>query len=104
MNYIDSVFEDVIGQRFDLERPVGLGTSTLPTRKGPILLGRAQPVRVFMANEKKPTSVGYPSGRFTKIYSVAGQELYGKAALLNPSLHAALHSSAREPHVFREHA
>ncbi|MPC29284.1 hypothetical protein E2C01_022509 [Portunus trituberculatus] len=83
MNYIDSVFEDAMGQQFDLECPVAPGTNTSPTRKGPILLGRAQPVRVFMeqddsaylkANEKKPTSVGYPSGRFAKIYSVAGQE------------------------------
>ncbi|MPC50922.1 hypothetical protein E2C01_044755 [Portunus trituberculatus] len=74
------------------------------TQKGPILLGRAQPVKFFMeqadsaylwANEKKPTSVGYPSGRFAKIYSVAGQEVYGKAALVNPSLHAALNPSAR---------
>ncbi|MPC93146.1 hypothetical protein E2C01_088268 [Portunus trituberculatus] len=48
MNYIDSGFEDAMGQRFDLERPVAPGTSTSPTRKGPILLGRAQPVRVFM--------------------------------------------------------
>ncbi|MPC67287.1 hypothetical protein E2C01_061460 [Portunus trituberculatus] len=112
MNYIDSVFEDAMGQRFDLERPVAQGTSTSRTRKGPILLGRAQPVRVFMkqadsaylkANEKKPTSVGYPSGRFAKIYGVAGQEVYRKAALVNPSLHAALHCSAREPCVLREH-
>ena len=100
MNYIDSVFENAMGQQFDLECPVAPGTSTSSTRRGPILLGRAQPVTVFMeqadsaylkANEKK-TSVGYPSGRFAKIYSVAGQEVYGKAALVNPSLHAALHS------------
>ncbi|MPC46734.1 hypothetical protein E2C01_040460 [Portunus trituberculatus] len=102
-----------MGQRFDLERSVASGTSTSPTRKGPILLGRAQPVRVFMeqaesaylkANEKKPTSVGYPLGRFAKIYSGAGQEVYGKAALVNSSLHAALLPSAREPRVLREHA
>ncbi|MPD03354.1 hypothetical protein E2C01_098987 [Portunus trituberculatus] len=55
------------------------------------------------ANEKKPTSVGYPSSRFTKIYSVAGQEVYGKDALVSPNLHAVLHPSAREPHILREH-
>ncbi|MPC48796.1 hypothetical protein E2C01_042579 [Portunus trituberculatus] len=75
MNYI----EDAMGQWIDL------GTSTTPTKKGPILLGRAQPVR------------------FAKIYSVAGQEVYGKAALVNPSLHTALNPSAREPRFLREH-
>ncbi|MPC77975.1 hypothetical protein E2C01_072445 [Portunus trituberculatus] len=92
--------------------PCGPGYQQLTYKKGPILLGRAQPVRVFMeqadstylkTNEKKPTSVGYFSSRFAKIYSVAGQEVYGKAALVNPSLHAALYSSAREPRVLCEH-
>ncbi|MPC52488.1 hypothetical protein E2C01_046358 [Portunus trituberculatus] len=112
MNFIDLVLEDAMGQRIELERPVGPSTSTTPTQKGPILLGRAQPVMFFMeqadsaylkANEKKPTSVGYPSGRFAKIYSVVGLEVYGKATLVNPSLHAALNPSAREPCVLCEH-
>ena len=54
-------------------------------------------------NKKNPSSVGYPLGRFTKLYSVAGQEVYGKAALVNPSLHT-LKSGARQPHVLHEHS
>ncbi|MPC60997.1 hypothetical protein E2C01_055059 [Portunus trituberculatus] len=101
-----------MGQWIDLECLVAQGTSTKSTKKGPILLRRTQPIRFFMeqadsasskANEKKPTSVGYPSGRFAKIYSVAGQEIYGKSALVNPSLHATLNSSPREPRVQLEH-
>ncbi|MPC39506.1 hypothetical protein E2C01_033043 [Portunus trituberculatus] len=40
---------------------------------------------------------------FAKIYSVAGQEVYRKAALVNPSLHATLHPIARELRIIREH-
>ena len=54
-------------------------------------------------NEKNPSSVGYPSGRFAKLYSLAGQEVYGKAALFNPSLYNALKSGTRQPRVLCEH-
>ncbi|MPC48402.1 hypothetical protein E2C01_042174 [Portunus trituberculatus] len=100
INYIDSVFEDAMGQRIDLERPVTPGTSTTPTKKGTHSPWKGTSCQ---ANDKKSTSVGYPSGRFAKIYSVVGQEVYGKAALVNPSLHTALNPSAREPRVLHEH-
>ena len=54
-------------------------------------------------NEKNPSSVGYPLGRFARLHSVAGQEVYGKAALVNPSLHNTLKSGARQPRVLCEH-
>ncbi|MPC24915.1 hypothetical protein E2C01_018009 [Portunus trituberculatus] len=106
INYIDSVFEDAMGQQIDLEHPVAPGTSTTPTKKGPILLGRAQPVRFFMeqaysaylkADEKKPTSFRYPLGKFANIYSVVGQEVYRKVALVNSSFHTALNPRASRP-------
>ncbi|MPC46722.1 hypothetical protein E2C01_040448 [Portunus trituberculatus] len=64
------------------------------------LLGRAQPVQFFMeqanraylkAIERKPSWIGYPSGRFAKIYNVGGQEVFGKTTLVNPDLHNVLH-------------
>ena len=75
------------------------------------LLKHTPPVHFFVdqanidnlrMNEKNPSSVGYPSGRFTKLYDVVGQEVYGKAALANPSLHNTLKSGARQPRVLRE--
>ncbi|MPC59265.1 hypothetical protein E2C01_053280 [Portunus trituberculatus] len=112
MYYIASVFEDAVGQRIDLEFPVTTDTDTSPAQGSPIILGRPQSIQFFMeqanraylkANEKKPSSVGYPSGRFVKINNVASQEMLGKAALVNPNLHNTLYPGAQEPHITHEH-
>ena len=94
MDYIDSVFQDAIGQRTEQTGPVAPGAGAAPVRGGPILLGRAQPVQFFtdQANsdylrvtETGHSSLGYPSSRFARMYDVAGQEAFGKAALVNPT-------------------
>ena len=94
------------------ECPVALGTDATPERGGTILLGRVQPVQFFVdqanieylrTNEKNPSSVGQPLGRVANRCNVAGHEVFGKAALVNPSLHNALKSGARQPCVLREH-
>ena len=112
MDYITSVFEDAKGRKIQLEGPVELGTNTTPDRGGTTLLGRVQLVQFFVdqadidylrTNEKNPSSVGYLSGRFAILYNVAGQEVYRKAALVNPSLHNTLKPGARQPHMLHEH-
>ena len=111
MDYINSVFEDARGQRVEQDGPVAPGTSTTPSRGGPVLLARAQPVQFFMdqangtylrALDKKQTSIAYPSGRFAKMYSVLDQEVSGKAVPVNPTLHLALNPGSRDPRVLRD--
>lgn len=112
MQYINSVFEDAMGQQCAQEGPLAPGTDPSPSRSGSFLLGRAQPIQFFMeqantaylkATEKKPASVGYPSGKFAKLYRVRGQEVYGQAAKVNPNIHGALHSGSKEPRIIRDH-
>ena len=111
MEYINSVFEDARGQQVVQDGPVAPGTGATPSRGGPILLARAQPLQFYMeqantahlrALDKKQTSIAYPSGRFAKMYSVLGQEQSGKAVPVNPNLHLAMNTGSREPRVLRD--
>lgn len=112
MDYINSVFEDATGQACAQVGPMAPGTVPSHSRAGHFLLGRAQPIQFFMdqantaylkATEKKPASVGYPSGKFAKMYKVRGQEVYGQAARVNPNLHGALNPGSKEPRITRAH-
>ena len=60
-------------------------------------------INYLRTNEKNPSSVGYPLGRFAILYNMKGQEVYGKAALVNPSLHNTLKPGARQPCILHEH-
>ena len=50
------------------------------------------------ATEKRPASVGHPSGRFAKVYNVLGQEGYGRPAKALTSV--VLSTLAPENHTF----
>ena len=79
MDYIDSVFEDALGQRVERDGPVAPGASTSTARGGPILLNRAQPVHYFMeqanrdylkANEEKLSKSCEVSGWFEHLFNL----------------------------------
>ncbi|MPC43870.1 hypothetical protein E2C01_037523 [Portunus trituberculatus] len=97
MTYIILVFKNAVGQRSYMECPVTLGCS-LST----FLMEQAN--RAYLKpSEKKLSVVGYLLGRFTKVHNMAGQEMYGKADLVNPNLHSTLNPGAQKPSITHEH-